>query len=221
MLALWAVYALLPTLWYKYLRRTGGQCDTAATRVLHLTFDDGPHPLYTSRLLDLLRVHGVRATFFLLAGNAACYPGLVQRMQADGHQVALHGYEHANMWLMGPARSCHSMAKGLAALRAQGVQPRYFRPPYGNLNLAVLYYARRQGLELMLWDVIVQDWRANSTVAGLLHKLEQRIGAQAVILLHDNGAGSAAPGAPERTIAALAQFIPQMKNSGYRFGLLQ
>lgn len=204
------------TCYHKYGKKNeliGGE------RSVMLTFDDGPDPEYTEPLLDVLAVNGVNATFFLLAEKANCYPQIVDRMIAEGHQVAFHALNHRNMWLQTPWSTRKTFRDGLNIFHRHGWNPRYYRPPFGNLNPWTLHYMRGSGLELQLWSVMAQDWRSDHTSEVILSKLRERTGAGSVICLHDSGEGSAAPGQPEQTIRALESFLPQMRKRGFQFVL--
>lgn len=228
---LWACYGVAPTCYYKYVRKKpklAARMEEAAdapafgapARRLALTFDDGPDPRYTPRLLDDLAKENVKAIFFVLTPKAQAHPELIRRMLDEGHLVGFHGLSHRGLWGKGLRGTAKNFLIGLDGLRQAGcADVRYFRPPYGNLNLFALRYLKRVGLELMLWDVMVQDWRADTTPALLVKKLKERVRDGSVICLHDSGEGSAAPGAPERMMEALRSFIPEMKAAGWRFVL--
>ncbi|MEA4892514.1 MAG: polysaccharide deacetylase family protein [Peptococcaceae bacterium] len=212
---LWACYGPLPTFYFKYRKKSA-----AIEKKLILTFDDGPDPRYTPQLLDLLAKEKVCCTFFLLAEKAKAHPELVRRILAEGHGVGFHGVNHGNLWFKGPAATAKDFFVGPEMLKEAGCTGLCrCRPPYGNLNLCALYCLRRSGMKLLLWDVMVQDWRQDAEPELLLKKLFARSRNGAVICLHDSGEGSAAAGAPLKMIEALGRFLPEMKKRGYRFAL--
>ena len=223
----WLVYGVIPTCYYKYGRKLlskvlsfPGQDRDSGEGQLILTFDDGPDPCYTPRLLELLAAEEVPAVFFVLANKAKASPELICRMREAGHLVGFHGLEHKNLWFEGPFATFRKFRTGLRCLKASGAPPLcYYRPPHGNLNLPALKVIRQEKLKLFLWDIMVQDWRGDSTVEGLLAKLCRQSQQGGVICLHDSGEGLAAKGAPERMLAALSRFLPEMKAQGYRFVL--
>ena len=101
-----------------------------------LTFDDGPQESSTPAVLDVLRQNSVHALFFVTAERARQCPELIRQMQADGHQIGLHGLAHRNPWLWGlwPGYARREIAEGVDILRLLGVSPRYFRPAWGRLS---------------------------------------------------------------------------------------
>lgn len=161
--------------------------DPSTDRVA-VTYDDGPHPEHTPRVLDVLAERGVHATFFVLAGPARRHPQIVRRMVAEGHEVAVHGVDHRRLTHLG-ARA--AVASVLAARRAvedvAQVPVRWFRPPYGASTLLVNAALRARGLDVVLWTSEARDW---------VHDDEDRVAANALrtlrpgafLLLHDDRA---------------------------------
>src|SRR5579872_6766008 len=103
-----------------------------------LTFDDGPSPTTTPRVLALLDKLGLRATFFVTGSEVDAYPGLVEDIRAASHDVETHGMEHAHHLLRGPGWVLADTARAVEGLRAVGVTPRYLRPPYGQASAGTL-----------------------------------------------------------------------------------
>lgn len=207
------VWAILPTIYVKYLRRNSLP---QARRELLLSFDDGPDPRYTPQLLDLLAKEQVRALFFVTASRAALHPELIRRMREQGHSVGLHGCSHRNNWFLSPLTQAQEISRGQRVLAALGAEAAEYRPPYGNISLVTPFLLAKYGLRLRLWTVMVQDWR-DDRAELLLERLWQRVEPGSVICLHDGSAGAAQPGSPLQTIAALQSFLPQAKLRGYRF----
>jgi|GEM_PF-715400 len=214
LLALWLLYGPLPTLYLKYLRHW--RLPAPAGAALLLTFDDGPDPLYTPEFLQALGRYQAHALFFVVGAQAEKHPELVASIQSQGHALAWHGPLHRNMWFMGYAATRTALREGAEFLNErQG--SRYYRPPYGNVNLFTLALARAYGLKLLLWTVIVRDWRVTPPQL-LLERLRQGCRAGGVILLHDGSQGRfAQSGAAAHTLEALDLFIPAMQARGYRF----
>jgi len=155
-------------------------------RLIAITFDDGPHPTHTPRLLDMLRDRNVKATFYVVGTNARAYPGILRRMVAEGHEVANHSYNHPNLSNMSP----DAVRKELqdthdAILQATGVNAQTFRPPYGALTQNQRAWIKRDfGYPTVLWDVDPQDWRrpGSSVVANRVLSATK---PGSIILLHD------------------------------------
>ena len=150
-----------------------------------LTFDDGPDPAVTPRLLDLLRDRGVRTTFFLLTDKAADHPSLVKRMAVEGHEIALHFDRHDRL----PSLPLPVARQRLIAARKQledmaGVPVRYFRPPFGAQNLATYFLARSIGLEVVAWSAYAEDWLEQEPAFAAARGLRDLSGGD-ILLLHD------------------------------------
>jgi peptidoglycan/xylan/chitin deacetylase (PgdA/CDA1 family) len=141
-----------------------------------ITFDDGPDPHVTPRLLDLLAVRGARATFFVLLDRAAAHPRLVRRIVADGHEVALHGPDHRRL----PSLPPRHLAARLRAAREQleqvsGAPVQWFRPPFGAQTLPTYLAVRRAGLRVVVWSADARDW---------VDRPPARVAADALAALH-------------------------------------
>lgn len=212
-----ALHSLLPSFYHKHLnptvlRRTG------VPGTLMLTFDDGPDPDYTGRLLDLLKKEDVRAAFFLVVKEAMEQEGLVDRMLADGHVVGFHSVDHHNAMLKSFFYTRKDFCRGYDFLRRKGVKQRYYRPPWGLTNAFTWYFMKKYGMKMVLWDVMAEDWEAKATKDSIKEKCLSRMRSGSIICLHDGGKKTGgAPGAPKRTIQALETVIPALKARGYQF----
>ncbi len=160
---------------------------------LALTFDDGPNPKWTPRLLDLLGERGVKATFFLLGSRAQAEPALVRRIAAEGHLIGNHSWGHPNLALSGASKIREELALTSHALeRITGERIRYFRPPFGARRPAVFRIARSLGLRVVTWNALTSDWSETSAErieVELKAKIERlgRRGRAANVVLHDGG----------------------------------
>jgi peptidoglycan/xylan/chitin deacetylase (PgdA/CDA1 family) len=158
---------------------------------LALTFDDGPNPACTPRLLDILASHNAHATFFMLGNFAEREPALVRRILAAGHLIGNHSWSHPNL-ARTPARLVDEELTRTRETLQQitGAPVKYFRPPYGGRRPHVLRVARRLGMIPVTWNAMTNDWAepsADATAARLIRfidRLEQR-GRAANIVLHD------------------------------------
>ncbi|MGB6742044.1 MAG: polysaccharide deacetylase family protein [Terracidiphilus sp.] len=175
--------------------RIFGDALTAPARPgeLALTFDDGPNPAWTPRLLDLLAGHDVHATFFLLGGFAQAQPELVRRIAAGGHLIGNHSWSHPDLSRKPAQRVREELARTSQALEEiTGAPVRYFRPPYGARRPVVFRIARELKLTPVLWNAMTSDWSepsADKISKRLGQKLERlkRGGRAANIVLHDGG----------------------------------
>ncbi len=215
----WAVVYPGTDYYIRWFHRSTVKRGPAAGKRLCLTFDDGPDPAVTPKLLDLLRQRGVPAVFFLIGAKAAQHPELVKRIVAEGHEIGVHTHEHRHAYEMGPGRSRDSLRTGARAVsQAAGVAPVWFRPPWGAANLFQWLTANRMGLRLVLWSANAQDWKARTGPEGILARLRRRVKPGAVIVLHDAGGE---PGAPENTLRALPEIIAYFQAHGFRFASLR
>ncbi len=158
---------------------------------LALTFDDGPNPAWTPRLLELLAEHDVRATFFLVGRFAEAEPELVRRIVAAGHLIGNHSWSHPNLALTAGRRVEEELRRTSAALeQIAGAPVKYFRPPYGARRPHVLRTAMRLGMVPVTWNAMTTDWKDPSADAiagrlkGMIDGLERQ-GWAANIVLHD------------------------------------
>jgi peptidoglycan/xylan/chitin deacetylase (PgdA/CDA1 family) len=172
-----------------------GRTLSAPTRPgeLALTFDDGPNPACTPRLLDLLALHNARATFFLLGSFAAQEPALVRRIAAAHHLIGNHSWSHPNLAIASSRKVVEELMRTQETLQQiTGARIRYFRPPFGARRPHVLRTAKRMGMTPVLWNAMTSDWKEASAKAiadRLIHRIDtlQKRGHAANIVLHDGG----------------------------------
>jgi peptidoglycan/xylan/chitin deacetylase (PgdA/CDA1 family) len=175
--------------------RLFGEALTAPPRPgeIALTFDDGPNPAWTPRLLDTLAAHNVQASFFLLGNFARATPDLVRRIAAAGHLIGNHSWSHPDLSLESKARIRAELQQTSDTLaQILGAPVRYFRPPFGARRSAVFRIARELGLQTALWNAMTSDWSepsAERIAARLGKKVDGLTGrGHAVnIVLHDGG----------------------------------
>jgi peptidoglycan/xylan/chitin deacetylase (PgdA/CDA1 family) len=160
-------------------------------RELALTFDDGPNPAWTPRLLEILDKHNIKATFFLVGKFAAEEPILTRFIADAGHVIGNHSWSHPNLALISPARVHQELRQTKIALEQIIENPvRFFRPPYGARRPDVLRAARDLGMNPVLWNTMTNDWeepsgdRIADRLATKVDALGRR-GRSATIVLHD------------------------------------
>jgi len=201
----------------RFLRRLSGIGDPGHVA---LTFDDGPDRRSTPQFLRLLRARGVRATFFLLGGMARGNAEVAEAIVAEGHEIALHGYQHRCLLLRGPVATYEDLARGKDAVaRATGVVPRWWRPPYGVLSAAALAAASRLELTPVLWTAWGRDWSAKASPASVHRIVTKDLRSGGTVLLHDSDCTSA-PGSWRNTLAALPGLLDHCASNGWRVGPL-
>jgi peptidoglycan/xylan/chitin deacetylase (PgdA/CDA1 family) len=174
-----------------------------------LTFDDGPDPRFTGAILDLLRDHGVVATFFCTGMNAAAHPDLVARMAAEGHTVGNHTWSHPYLPELARDEVLRQVeATNDAVARVTGGAPVLARPPYGARTADVLEWLAGQGMTTVLWDVDPDDWASPGT-AAIVDAVATRTRPGSVVLMHDGG------GDRWQTVAALPAVLAGLLDRGY------
>ncbi|MNO29956.1 Peptidoglycan-N-acetylglucosamine deacetylase [compost metagenome] len=181
-----------------------------------LTFDDGPDPVYTPQLLDLLQRYGAKATFFVVGSNAEKNPQLIKRMYEEGHLIGIHNYVHKTNWLMFPATVKKQIQKTNKIIHeVTGKTTHYYRPPWGIVNL--FDFAKRDDTQIVLWSGIFNDWRVKIGANRLTKRMMKKLRGGEVFLLHDCGATLGADnGAPGEMLIALERVLQEAERRGLR-----
>lgn len=181
-------------------------------KTLYLTFDDGPNPQYTSRLLDLLGTHGAHASFFLIGAHVERYPELVTRIVADGHQLGNHSYSHPYFDQLSLADQLKEIdATDRLLARFDGVEQHRFRPPRGVFPPALALHFALHRRNLTYWSFNSMDYQRRP-VAELIQQLRDvppRPGD--VILMHDDA---------DCCIGMLETLLGEWRADGFRFRAL-
>ena len=192
----------------------GVEADLSAVREkkrVALTFDDGPHPHDTDRILTLLSLYGIKATFFVIGENAERYPEPLLRAVAEGHEIGNHTFHHYHMSKMNAEElkndvvSCRDTVEALT-----GVAPTLFRPPEGVCTDAVREICRELGMTIIIWSVDTKDW-AHPKQQEILDNVRANSTDGSIILMHDF-IGQKSP-----TPQALKKMIPMLRELGYEF----
>ncbi|MFF1296314.1 MULTISPECIES: glycosyltransferase [unclassified Streptomyces] len=188
-------------------------------RTVALTFDDGPDPIWTPKILDVLDRYGAKGTFFVTGAATAGEPGLVRRMVASGHEVGLHTFTHPDLVYQSDSRTDRELAQTQLALAgAAGIHSSLVRPPYSahaadldDLSWPVVERLGEKGYITALVDVDTEDWRRPGAPVIASRVTEELTGRGAVVLLHDSG------GDRSQTVRALDVIVPELLARGYRF----
>ncbi len=175
------------------------------TKIIALTFDDGPHPIYTPELLAGLKEREVVATFFVTGANATLYPELIEQMQEDGHIVGNHTYHHVQLSSVGEdifLQELKETNRVLEGILEENIE--YVRPPFGDWSKSI-----EQEIDMfpVLWDIDPLDWCSGNT-AQIVKRVLDKAEDHAIILMHDEYATS---------VEAALQIVDELLEEGYEF----
>lgn len=185
-----------------------------------LTFDDGPYPPYTDRLLDVLKEKGTHVTFFLVAEQACRYPELVRRMAAEGHTVGLHAFRHQDFLKLTDEEKRKDLECGKAILRTiTGRNSVYWRPPHGFRDFSVMEAAATHDLTVVNWFVSPRDWTGISS-REIYKRVMGRAEDESIVLLHD-GDSPAYKASRQATVDAVVSLIDSLQKKGYHLVSLE
>lgn len=185
-------------------------------REIALTFDDGPNPVATPRILDTLKAEGVPATFFLLGKHVDRWPELAGRVAAEDHGVGNHGYHHRKLHLRGPGYVRVDLELGTDSVaRAAGIRPGYFRAPHGFRSPWVTSIARELGQRTIGWTLGV--WDSSRPGADAIVRRAVRGSRPGTILLLHDGDGYDPAGDRTQTAQALPRIISELRGRGFTF----
>jgi cellulose synthase/poly-beta-1,6-N-acetylglucosamine synthase-like glycosyltransferase/peptidoglycan/xylan/chitin deacetylase (PgdA/CDA1 family) len=196
----------------------GPQSRFLPAKQIAITFDDGPDPVWTPKVLDVLAKHQAKATFFVLGSRVNRYPAITRRILAEGHELGSHTFTHAEMANVPNWRRDLEVALTSNAIAgATGYQTTLFRPPFSSgpdaltsTDYSTLRQVGSQGYIAVLADLDTKDWKRPGA-AEIVKAATPTAGKGAVLLMHDGGGDRA------QTIDALDQLIPQLKAQGYQF----
>lgn len=184
------------------------------TNMIALTFDDGPDRRFTPQVLDVLKKHNVKATFFLMGSRVRSLPKITQRIYEEGHAIGNHTYWHPNL-LNEKKKRLHWEVKETekAIYNTIGYRTRLFRAPYGNINEDQLQLLANMGYRIIGWSVDSLDWR-QLPKKEVAHNVLSNSHPGAIILMHSGGHWT-----QDLTgmVAALDEIIPRLKKDGMRF----
>jgi peptidoglycan/xylan/chitin deacetylase (PgdA/CDA1 family) len=190
-------------------------------RKLALTYDDGPNPVHTPRLMKVLERYDAHATFFLIGKWAEREPELIRELHAAGHAIGNHTYTHPTMPLLNSAGVTEELARCRAAVEVSGVEfsqvggEALMRPPYGRRRPGTLRAMRAAGYVPVTWSVTCYDWRKSATERKIAHRAGRAIEGD-VILLHD-GSHLEPAGDRAASVAATEDTLRKFKDQGYEF----
>ncbi len=159
----------------------------AGGKEIWLTFDDGPHPTHTKKVLNILAAHQVKATFFVIGRNCAFYPATLKAIAEGGHRIGNHTYNHPRLTTLSRAKIKEELLKTEAIIAPYIKGKKLFRPPYGAHNALVDEVVAELGYRLVIWNVDTVDWSAHyKPDKWVQHGINQIKSRQSsVVLNHD------------------------------------
>lgn len=183
------------------------------SKVIALTFDDGPDPAYTSQIAALLKEYNAKATFFMVGSRVKQFPELARQLARENHELANHTYSHPDVRRISEERLQAEMEKTQETIyESTGIRPHLFRPPGGYYSDAVVNVAKRGGFLVVMWSwhQDTRDW-SDPGVQKIVHKVLTNARNGDIVLFHDYG------GNRKQTVEALREILPKLRERGYHF----
>jgi len=196
----WWLRALYPSLVWRM---------PAWEKKIYLSFDDGPHPVATPFVLDLLAAYNAKASFFCIGKNVAAEPAIYQRILAEGHAVGNHTHQHLNGWKTPDEDYLADTMKA-----AGYIQSDLFRPPYVRIKRSQVKQLQQKGMKIIMWDVLSADFDMNLTPQASLSYVLYHSGPGSIVLFHDSEK------AWDRMSVALPAVLKHFTSEGYVFDRL-
>lgn len=182
-----------------------------AGKRIALSFDDGPHPTFTPKILALLEKYGIKATFFMIGRNVELYPDVARAVNGAEHEIGNHTYSHPHMKEITLEQLSAEVAKTERILGNVGIgKPKLFRPPEGFRSKEQVAALENAGYQTIIWSLDTHDWQgreANEIISVVLNGVQ----GGDILLFHDY------TGKHNTTITALEQVIPRLLKDGYEF----
>lgn len=176
-----------------------------------ITFDDGPHPKRTAKILDILKKYDIKATFFVIGQNAFYYPDALNKIISEGHEIANHTYSHKILKNMDFDSVLNEIQSTEKMIKSKGGKvEKIIRPPCGLFDKNLIKLAKKEGYKIVLWNIDTHDW-ANEPAESITANIIQNVSGGDIILFHDYTSGK------NHTDEALDKIIPILKDKGYEF----
>ena len=173
-------------------------------KVIALTIDDGPSPVYTPQILRLLDQYQVTATFSMIGLQVAAHPGMAREVAAAGHMIANHTWSHVDLAILPPVTIADQISRASDTIHTvTGRVPTMFRAPYGAWSTTVLAHCAQAGMTPIDWSVDPRDW-SRPGVASIVGNIMRNTKTGSIILEHDGG------GNRSQTVATLKIVLPRL-----------
>lgn len=185
---------------------------------IYLTFDDGPTPEITEWVLEELKKHNVKATFFCIGNNIQKHPELFQKVINEGHVIGNHTYDHMNGWKTETKTYLENISlcdKQIQKFSIENLQSKIFRPPYGKIKTAQAKIVRRLGYKIIMWDVLSADFDQTITPEKCLENVISNVKSGSVIVFHDSIKAS------HNLKYALPETLNFLKEKGFLFDVIK
>jgi len=210
--SLLSIYVLIPEIWFRFISPKVLRRVKASSKAIFFTFDDGPHPVYTLQILDILEKNNVKATFFFLGKKVKESPEIVKLVKLKGHSLGSHGYSHRPIWILPPNKVREEFERTDEIIfSVLGERPQYIRPPWGGFNLSLVKFVRNNGRIFVLWSLDSRDWQRDRSVREIVERVLKRIRPGDIILFHDGRWDDIS----RKTVEALPVIIDRIKEEGY------
>ena len=181
-----------------------------STKKIALTFDDGPHPIKTEKILEILRKHEIKATFFVIGKNIENYPEAFIKVVEEGHEIGNHTYSHSYMnFNLNSKKISDEIEKTENLIKKFcNKNNKILRPPCGLYSDKMVEIAKQRGYKTILWSIDTQDW-AHASKDDIVNSVLNRVKGGDIILFHDYTSGE------NYTLEALNELIPLLKEKGF------
>jgi len=183
-----------------------------------LTFDDGPSPIWTPKILDELKNENIKATFFMIGHHVQKYPEIAKRVAEEGHTIGNHGYAHSVMLYYKPAEIEEEIKYTEHVIKEiTGVTTKYFRPPKAWLRRTIKEKVKSMGYETVLWSLNSKDWVSfnHKTIARYISK---HIKNGDILLFHDSGNVASTEGGNRlQTVKTISLLARVLREKGFEF----
>ena len=187
------------------------RCVKTDEKKIALTFDDGPHPLYTPEILEILKKNNVKATFFVVGENADLYPDILRQTAEEGHEIGDHTFSHLQANKTSSQKLSEDMKKSRECiLKICEYNVRLFRPPGGAVNRRLTDITEKMDYKVVLWNIDTKDW-THKSADKICENVLTNVKGGSIILFHDYIYEKSS------TAEALINLIPKLKEMGYTF----
>lgn len=180
---------------------------------IYLTFDDGPTPEITERVLEILDKHHIKATFFCIGDNVRKHPEIVQKILSKQHSVGNHTYSHLKGWktptkiYISNTEACRMKLNSQFTIQNSQI----FRPPYGKITPLQSFKLRKLGYKIIMWDVLSKDYDANISAEKCYENVIKNVSSGSIIVFHDSNK------AKENVLNSLEKTIETLKSKEFKF----